>query len=57
MGLFQTFRQPDMASFIGAATNVVIYAAPGISLTVAEALKFDDLRKGDVVALWSDIYG
>ena len=56
MGLFQTFRQTDMASFIDAATNVVIYAAPGISLTVAEALTFDDLRKGDVMALGSDVY-
>jgi len=45
-----------MASFIDAATNVVIYAAPGISLTVAEALTFDDLRKGDVMALGSDVY-
>jgi len=38
MGFFQTFRQTDMACFIDTAANVVIYAAPGVSVTVAEAL-------------------
>jgi hypothetical protein len=38
MGLFQTMRQADLARKIVEAKKVVIYAAPGVTETVAEAL-------------------
>lgn len=39
MGIFQTLRQHDIAARIRGARSIVIYAAPGVSAVVADALR------------------
>src|SRR5258708_6724624 len=53
MGLFQTLRQSDIASHVERARNLVIYAAPGVSMPVAASLvsAARRIRPGNVVAV------
>lgn len=52
MGIFQTLRQHDISGRIGEARSVVIYAAPGVSSPVADALCAASARlTGAVIAV------
>jgi hypothetical protein len=53
MGLFQTLRQSDMVRHVDRAHDLVIYAAPGVSLPVAAALvrAAKRIRPDDVIAV------
>jgi hypothetical protein len=53
MGLFQTLRQSEIANHVDQARNLVIYAAPGVSMPVADALvrAAQRVRRENVVAV------
>lgn len=52
MGLFQTLRQSEIARRVQSARSIVIYAAPGVSAPVAEALVRTAARlPGGVIAI------